>query len=364
VVSPSTVTVPGGWSRTLTVGLSYSAAALAALPSMGATAPGEVVSFAGAIVATPVGHRRLSGRGGGGDNRGGSPGSGRGWGQWQFPDLGRFFGHGRGKGGQAQTLRVPFLVVPRGLSNITTSAAAPFVGGNSSATATNSGLHEGTADVYAWGLTDPNEGGQPMDIRDVGIQSFPGTYFGSTPDDRGMVFAVNTWGQAANQSVNEFDIDIDTNGDGQTDYVVVGVDLGLVLTGDFNGQYGSFTFDAAGNLIDAWYAEAPMNGSVVELPVLGSDIGLSSASGKFSYTVTGYSIVPGTFIDTTGTASYDPYNPAVNTGQFLDLAPGGSGSIPLSLDAGAQAVTPALGWISVNLDDANGAPQADEIPLP
>jgi subtilisin family serine protease len=316
-VSPSSVTVPAGGTQTVSVTLSYSAAAFAALPSMSSTGPGQVVSFAGVVTATPNG------------------------------------------GGQG--LRVPFMVVPRGLSNLATDVRR--VGNNATATVTNSGIHAGGADVYAWGLHDAEENDAPMDIRDVGIQSFPGDVAGADPSDRFNVIAINTYGRFTNPSVNEFDVGIDTNGDGSADYVVVGADLGAVTTGTFNGQYVSFIFDAKNNLVDAWFATAPMNGSVVELPFLSSDINTNSTSGAFAYTVTGFSIVPGSLVDTTGTASYDPYKPAVDSGQFLGLAPGESGTIQLTRDPVQLGHQKPLGWLAVNLDDANGAAQADEIPL-
>jgi len=332
-VSPSSVTVRGNRSQTVSVTLTYSAAALAALPSMGSTGPGEVVSFGGAIDATPAAAPRR-------DRWGHGPG-------FDGP-----LGPRAGNGGQAQTLRVPFMVVPRGLSNITTGTPV-----GSSVPVTNSGIHEGTVDAYTWGLTDPNEGGSPVDIRDVGIQSFP------DGSDRYNVFAINTWGRFTNPSVNEFDVSIDTNGDGAPDYTVVGIDVGAATSGLFNGQYASFVFNAAGHIVDAWGATAPMNGSVVELPFLSSDIGMDSTSGAFTYTVTGFSLVPGTLVDTTGVAKYDPYRPATTNGQFLDLLPGATDTASRAFSATRLLVTPALGLLYVNLDDANGAPQADEVPL-
>jgi subtilisin family serine protease len=311
-VSPTTVTVAAGGTQDVSVTLSYSAAAFAALPTMNTLALGNVVSSAGAVVATPT-------------------------------------------AGSSQSLRVPFMVVPRGLSNV--AASVTRTGNDAVATVENSGIHAGDADVYAWGIHDGENGDAPMDIRDVGIQSF------ADGSDMFNVIAINTWGRFTNPSVNEFDVGIDTNGDGNADYVVVGVDLGAVLTGTFNGQYASFVFDAKNNLVDAFNAAAPMNGSVVELPFLSSDIGTDSSSGPFAYTVTGFSIVPGALVDPTGTASYDPFHPAVDSGQFESLDPGQSATNPLTRDPIQLGHQKPLGWLAITLDDANGAAQADEIPL-
>src|SRR5207248_4335693 len=68
---------------------------------------------------------------------------------------------------------------------------------------TNSGIHAGTADLYAWGIHDAPEGGVPMDVRDVGVQVQPGAAFGVPDSDRGLVFLINTYGQATNQSVKD-----------------------------------------------------------------------------------------------------------------------------------------------------------------
>jgi minor extracellular serine protease Vpr len=343
-VSPQSVTVPAGQSATVGVSLSIPAAAFAALPSDDTftVGPGAVISVRGVITATPTS--------GGSDD---------------------------------QTLRVPYMIVPRGLSNVVAGTPTTFTKSNpggsvppgrtfgSTLPLTNNGIHTGTADLYAWGITDSKESGQPMDVRDVGVQVQPGSAFGVSNDDRGLVFLINTWGTASNQSVNEFDIPIDTNGDGQPDFVVVGVDSGLALTGTFNGQFASITFNAhTGALVDAFFADAPMNGSTVELPALASDLGLSQAPGSgnpktaFSYSVNAFSIVPGAFVDTTSTATFDPFNPPVSSGDFATLSPGASASLPLRVNAEILKKTPALGWLVASVDDANGAPQADEVQVP
>ncbi|MGH7764553.1 MAG: S8 family serine peptidase, partial [Candidatus Dormibacteraceae bacterium] len=252
-VSPGFVTVGPAATQTVQVSLSISAAAFAGLPSDDtfAVGPGGVVTVRGEIVATPAS---------------------------AVPT-------------DHQTLRVPYMVVPRGLSNVTPGAPSAWSNTSSSSSGTttpghtitanlplsNGGLHTGTADLYAWGIHQAMTNGSAIDVRDVGLQVFDGAALGSTvPNDRGLVFLVNTYGHATNQSVNEFDVVISVNGDKTPDFVVFGFDLGQQLSGSFNGQYASFTVDAhTGRLIDAFFADAPMNGSIVELPALASDLGLA-----------------------------------------------------------------------------------------
>jgi len=345
--SPASVSVAAGATSPVQVSLSMPAAAFAALPSddtFGGLGPGALITVRGDVVATPA----------------------------------------AGHATDQQTLRLPFMLVPRGLSNVVAGApgdfsnisAAPGTPGHTiSATLpiSNTGIHGGTADLYAWGIHAAMGNGQPNNIRDVGVQVVPAAPLGGTANDRGLVFLINTWGQSANQSVNEFDILIDTNGDGIPDFVVVGADLGRVLTGSFNGVFAAFTINAkTGAIVDSFLADAPMNGSTIELPTLASDLGLSQrANGVgtvkkqgFTYSVNAFSIVPGGMPDRTGSASINPFSPSVSSGDFATLTPGASTSFTLTVDTDQQKAQPALGWLVASIDDANGAPQADEVPLP
>jgi hypothetical protein len=122
--------------------------------------------------------------------------------------------------------------------------------------------------------------------------------------------------------------------------------------------------DAAGNLVNAWVADAPMNGSTVLLPTLASDIGLGpTGQVNFRYAVAGFSIVPGTFVDTTSFAEFRPYEPPVSQGQLVPLASGASSSLPVTVDRPRFANSPQLGWMIVTQDDPNGAAQADLVPI-
>jgi hypothetical protein len=115
-----------------------------------------------------------------------------------------------------------------------------------------------------------------------------------------------------------------------------------------------------------------MNGSTIELPTLASDLGLSQrANGVgtvkkqgLTYSVDAFSLVPGGSVDVTGSASINPFSPSVSSGNFASLAAGASTSVTLTVDTDQQKAQPALGWLVASVDDANGAPQADEVPAP
>jgi len=336
-VSPSSVTVPAGGIATFDATASLSVAQLNAQPTtsvlLGGPPSGGDNTFRGAIVATPT-----------------SSGAG------------------------VYSLRIPFLAVPRALSNVVAGARSAYTTAGAISQAsiplTNTGIHTGYADVYAWGLSDPddlpNVSTATNDIRAVGVQVFAaeGLTGVADPSDRALVFAVNTWGQWSTAASNEFDIAIYGANKHKPDYFVVGVDFGAVTTGTFDGRFASVIIDAAGNLVDAWVADSPANGSTVLLPLLASDIGQTTNNTRFSYGVTGFSIEDGSLVDpVAGQAEFNTFHPAIATGQFAAVPAGGSGSIPVAVNKGILATAPAKGWMIVTLDDANGAAQADLVPI-
>ncbi len=328
-VSPSRVTVRPHDSESVTATLTLSASGVAALPAADTFAgvgPGAVLSIEGVVTATPT-----------------------------------------KAGNGVYALTVPFLVVPRGTSNVQAGPLAPYRHADSNLTSSvslrNGGIHSGTADVYSWGLSAKDTVQGISSIRAVGVQTLPGAACGGADADRCLTFAVNGWHEWSNAAGNEFDIAIDTTGDGNPDFIVVGVDLGAILTGSFNGIMASFTFDAAGNMLDAFYADAPMNSSVVELPALASDMGITESSAAFKYSITGFDLITGTVDPVAGTAAYNAFSPALSNGQFISLAPRASATLPVSVNPTAQKAAPALGWMIVSLDNAGGAAQAALVPV-
>ena len=339
-ISLASVTVAAGDTAAVSVTLTIPSAVFAALPSdeISPSTAGSVLTLRGAIVATPA----------------------------------------AGHAADQQTLRVPYIVAPRGLSGVTpgptgafANTAAPGTPGHTIAATLplhNTGIHTGTANLFTWGLNKPSDRGRSaFDIRDAGVQVLPGP----TASDRGLDFLVNTYGTATNQVVTEFDVDISVNGSGTVDFVVFGFDLGSILAGSFNGQYASFTFNVhTGKIVDIFIADAPMNGSTVELPTLASDLGLTPKSAGIgdvkkegiTYTIRSFN-VKGTGSDATGFTTINPFSPSVSSGDHLSLATGTAGSVQLTVDTDQQFAQPALGWLVVTLDNANSA-QAIEIGAP
>lgn len=340
---PSSVTVPAGGSQTVSVTLSMTAGAVAALPSddTAVAGVGGVNTARGLLVATPA-------------------------------------------SGNAPSLTLPIMLVPRGLSNVTAGTSGPWANQtpgavppgrtfSSSVQLSNSGIHSGNADVYAWGIGDAKDqaNGEAVDVRDAGVQQFA-----MDNGDRQLVFLVNTWNTTSTQATNEYDVNIDTNGDGQPDFTVAGIDLGALTTGSFSGQYVAITVnDATGAIVGPILgAEAPMNGSTIELPTTASQLGITQRNNgvgsgaqkksQFTYEVNGFNLVDGA-VDSTSTASpWSPFQPTVSSGDFIGLNPGASAALALTVDANQQSKTPVLGWLVATVDDASGAAQADEIAAP
>jgi minor extracellular serine protease Vpr len=206
----------------------------------------------------------------------------------------------------------------------------------------------GTADFYAWGLSGTNKAAGEVGLKAVGVQANP--YNG----DAILFFAINTFKAWSNNSENEFDILIDTNGDGTPDYALVAADQGSVTTGSPSGTMVTLLVDiAAGTTTIQYPVTTPTNGTTLLLPLLASDIGVTAASPRFSYSVNSYSASGAT--DTTGSAKFNAFNNAVTTASYVALPPGKHASVPLVIDPVEWAQTPALGVMIVGLENANGA---------
>jgi hypothetical protein len=262
------------------------------------------------------------------------------------------------------TIRVPYYLVPRALSGVSTSIGA-FGSRNLSTVArvTNrNGAIAGDADFYAWGLFDRKDPGRVSnDVRAIGTQSFDwdGT-------NQLLVFAVNTYDRWSNASSNEFDIYVDVDGDGIDDYIVVGADQGAVTTGSFNGRMAAFVFStrSAGASLN-FLATAPTDSSTAELALLTSQMCralepcLSAASPRITYHAVAHDVINGGVDVVAGSAKYNVWSSAISQGGFATVAPRGTDtSNVIAVNPAEWARTPPKGLMIVSLDNKSGADEA------
>jgi len=361
---PSSITVPAKSSRNFNVTIRMSNAAAAALPAM---APGDagvvatsaegslytpLVYVAGAIVATP----KTSATG-------------------------------------AYPIRVPWILVPRGTSDVRTYRPTPYSGSGQFRTATvhvkNKGVHQGNVNVFSWGLSDQNEGQGGIDLRAGGVQSLPTEFCTGTPDpnNRCLVFALNTWHRWNSGAENEYDVDIDLNNDGLAEYAVVGVDYAAVFgPGSIEGVPISLVLDLrhGAKIVDIWFATAAPNSSTILLPVLASELGRTPTRSSFRYWAQSYlyyddsggptNPVLSTDLMLSGNSGsggtqlepyFNAFRNAISDGAFASLEPGASTDI--SIRVNVQRYKPAAynqkGWMFVTLEGRDGPNQVDLIPV-
>jgi minor extracellular serine protease Vpr len=261
------------------------------------------------------------------------------------------------------SLRVPYYLVPRALSDVSAAFDKPLdpaKSGRATVNLANAGVIAGAADFYAWGLEDSDDvaeatlGGAGYDLRSVGVQSFD---FGG--GEQLIVLAVNAHVRFSNPAVNEYDVYLDTDQDGTDDYLVVGIDFGALTTGSFDGRLGSFVIDLeTGVPTINFLATRPTDSSTVLLPFLASQTDISPSQPRFTYTAGSFSLEGAGFDVVDGSAEYNAYTSAISQGQFASVAPGGSASVDVVIDKSEWAQTPTKGLMIVVLDNAAGANEA------
>ena len=226
-------------------------------------------------------------------------------------------------------------------------------------TSTNAASVVGPVDVFAWGISDPRGDVVGTDVRNVGFQARPDLGLG--------IFAIHTANTESNPSVNEWNVMLDTDGDEEPDYAVVGRDSGLVLRGEVSGNdLLAVTVDLdTGEMVRAFSAFTALNSGMVLLPFQLADAGLAAGGQEeLSYTVGVVSLEVGRGEDLVdGTARFNPFTPPVETGQFSVTFAGAPAQWTATVDRTQLAETPVKGWLAVYRFNRGGTPQAQTIPL-
>ena len=265
-------------------------------------------------------------------------------------------------------MRVPYYLVPRVSSNVAAKLDMDVKASNPNGTVKLSNKDSAiaaTADFYTWGLDGKGKGSDPknpvINLSAAGVQSFP-----ISATEQLVVFAVTTEEGWSSPSTREFDFLVDVNGDGVADFAVVGIDIGLITTGAFDGRIAAAVFNLAtgAGAID-FLAQASTDGSTMLIPALASRLGLSAATlPRFSYTATGFDLVETGASDSFARwAKYNAFSSAITDGQFETLAPNGSAVVPFSVNLTELAATPARGLMVVTQDNKNGTDEANLVEI-
>lgn len=257
-------------------------------------------------------------------------------------------------GNAGVTLSVPYYLVARARSIVQARTQGDFLAEHATTSSVllsnRSSSVAGSGDFYAWGLRGTHANLGSIGLRSVGVQSFDnGPPFGQL-----MVFAVNTFGSWSNAATNEYDILLDVNGDGIPDLDVIAIDLGFVTTGSFNGQVGVVVLDLAKGtaVLEPFLAYAPTNANTLLVPVVASDVRITAGTPRFSYVIQSFDNVGALGSDAILTpASFNAFNNAISTAAFASLPPGSTAAVPITLDRGEFAQTPALGVMVVSTEN-------------
>ncbi|HET6438598.1 MAG TPA: S8 family serine peptidase [Anaeromyxobacter sp.] len=266
------------------------------------------------------------------------------------------------------SLRVPYYAVAGARARVSSSFTGPLDLRHRSAmlrVKNPSPLVPGTADFYEWGLWSRNDGLGAVDLEAAGVQSWPVTS-GAFAGEQLLVFAIATHGRWSNAAAHEFDVFVDTNGDGTPDYEVVSIDYGLVTSGSANGLLASVVVNLATNDAELmpYYGWAPNDSNTLLVPAFASLLGVSPASPRFSYTVGSLDGLNGNSDAFAGWATFNAFTPALSQADFLVLPPGGSANVPYTINLPEVAQSHPKGLMVVKQENVTPYDQVDLIRLP
>ena len=262
-------------------------------------------------------------------------------------------------------LRVPYYLVPRVSANVSAKLPGNLKGNNPTGNvslANNGSPIAASADFYSWGLGsgEGEDEGRSFKLNAAGVQSWD-----AGGGNQVAVFAVNTSDAWSSPSTREFDVYVDTDGDGTPDFVVVGIDVGLLFSPpSFLGEVVAAVFDLkTGDGFIDFDAMVATDSSTILLPVYASRLGLTPASPRFSYTVVGYDFDDNTTDAFTKSAKYNAFGSAIGDGQYGVLPPSGTASVPFAVNSAEYKLTPARGLMVVTQDNKNGSSEANLVKI-
>ncbi len=181
-------------------------------------------------------------------------------------------------------IRLAWHVLPRKDANVVPSTTDLSGGTDQTIGLNNTGVGTAQNDAYSLLAVSPNEpegplGGQSPtpDIRGVGINTFPvPANFCSAAPSFVWAFAVNTWERQEHLLPVSHQVWLDTDQDGESDFVVLNRDV--TFSGIADGRQLAWALDLeTGDATAFFFAEHSMNTGNTVLLICGEQIGLSGA---------------------------------------------------------------------------------------
>ena len=257
-------------------------------------------------------------------------------------------------GNNGVKLSVPYYLVSRARSEVKAQLLGSVVqnGSGTVKLKNTSMLINGTADLYAWGLAGNGQNPDPIALRAVGVQSF------SSPSGQILGFAVNTAGRISNADFNETDILVDIDGDGNPDYAVAIADLGQLQGQATSGQAATeiVNLKTGGRKLE-YIADTRTDASTSIGYVRASDLGITPANPRFSYTAQIFDNSFGKSDAITTPAKFNAFSSSISTAGFAALPPGSAAQVPVTYNVVESGITPALGIMVVSSENTTAAGQ-------
>ena len=256
-------------------------------------------------------------------------------------------------------LTVPYLLVPRSRSGVSVTSFALFGPSNPTAdfNIVNTGVQPGTPSFYTLGPVSASSTGViGADTRAVGVRSI------LPSSDPFLVFAINTFNRFSNSAdYSEWDILIDSTPT-QTgpNYLLAAINGSLISS---NPAFVNTTVAVLVNLQDNTVralrsADAATDNSTLLLPVRASEIGVTAANPRFTYTEQ-HSNSLGASASTAGSGRFNAFTPALTVQYgFGTLISNSAANGTITVNTAEWANSPTQGLMIVVPDNTSGASQA------
>ena len=330
-VTPSTITVPAGFTGTLKAAIT--------IPAATAGSSAALREVGGFVTLTPTG----------------------------------------GTNGGA-VVNFPYYAVVHGRSDVSAAVIQPFSPSHPSSSAiiaNASTAVPGAYDIYTFGGTG-NQSLGAHGIRGVGVKSVLAGANSSVAGDKLLTFAINTAKQNSTLDNGAISYQVNIWTTRPTTAVpnaaIFTEDVGLLTgTGAFNGQIGceSLLLNADGSVtansaVLKFLATSPFDSTIALLPTLASDIGITAAAPRFSYNVSTFFFGDDAAADPNGVeddstlATFNAFTPSLTAATTANTAIGTAtqASVALSINAAEFPLSPAKGVMIVSRENGNNGTQA------